>query len=270
MRIPNPDLPYVTQYESNGLGYNNCGPACLTMLLAAAGLIEPSHEAMHRAADYIRDGVYDGNWNAGTKTDFPGMQALTLREHGTPSTILRTWQDVWARLDQGQPVILLVDNSVLQPRQYPATEAFNAHHFIVLTGWDAERYRVNDPLNLQQVPGDYTLQSIERGVMNVGGVYALALDVPVPTVPTNEEPPVSEEDRQIVAACRARSLNSAQEVHDLCDWSGGIWAENQALAAQIASQAAEVQALSAKIAAAPPAVVKVLVPAGVTVETEHV
>ena len=74
------DVPYISQLEADGSGYNNCGPACLTMALAYDGLMPTTREAMHTVADYIRDGVYDGDWWLGTYTDYPMMQYMLDRE----------------------------------------------------------------------------------------------------------------------------------------------------------------------------------------------
>ena len=75
--------------------------------------------------------------------------------------------------------MVLVDNSVLQPRLYPATAGWNAHHFILLTGKDAANYAVNDPLAyFYRGPSHYTRSSVEYGAALCGGVHALVLDAP--------------------------------------------------------------------------------------------
>lgn len=76
---------------------------------------------------------------------------------------------------------------------------------------------------------------------------------------------VSKEDQAIVAAARARGLNRAQDVHDLCDWSGGIWEQNEALRTQVEGLTGDVQALSDQISNPPSAVVRVVAPANVSV-----
>jgi hypothetical protein len=90
-------------------------------------------------------------------------------------------------LDRGQPVLILVDNACLEPRQYDRSPAWNAHHFILLTGYSDTVFYVNDPLRYygwpDAGPGEYTAASVTAGVCAVGGVQALAIDRLPPAPP---------------------------------------------------------------------------------------
>jgi uncharacterized protein YvpB len=168
------EVPYVSQLEADGKGYNNCGPACVTMALAYNGLAEGTREMMHRVATEIRG----GRWDTGTYTSFEQMQRAAAR-FAIPNRVLSSWRDVLAALDAAQPVVILVDNRHLEPRQYPRGAAFDAHHFIVLLGYDAEQFHVADPLSVYtRAPVHFRRDGVEKGVAAVGGVQAIAIDGP--------------------------------------------------------------------------------------------
>jgi hypothetical protein len=224
---PPMNVPYVTQVEPDGSGYANCGPACLTMLLAYDGHIGADRASMHSVADYMRDRYYDGDWWLGTYTDFGMMRWLVEDVYGVTLREQPSWAAIDVALDEGRPVILLLDNSVLQPRQYQATAAFNAHHFIVLTGRDVARgvYAVNDPLAVYAPgPGAYTADSLHRATALVGGVYAVTL--------AKKEPPVRPEDQAIVDAVRALGGN-ADSVAGWINQIGALEGDNAAKQGQL-------------------------------------
>jgi uncharacterized protein YvpB len=169
-------VPFVSQLEPDGKGYNNCGPACVTMALAYNGHAPASRDVMHRVAEEIRRVP----WYSGTYTDFAHMRDAANR-YGIAHRELSTWDDVVATLDRGQPVLILVDNTLLEPRQYPRTPAFNAHHFVILAGYTEADFHVADPLSVdRRAIVAYTRSSVTAAVAGVGGVQALAIDEPVP------------------------------------------------------------------------------------------
>ncbi|MGH2355165.1 MAG: transglycosylase SLT domain-containing protein [Chloroflexota bacterium] len=170
------EVPYVTQLEPDGSGYNNCGPACVTMGLAYNTIASGTREVMHVVAEEIRGRP----WNVRTYTNFAQMKAAAER-HDIPHHQLSTWQQVYGALDSGQPVLILVDNQPLEPRQYPRSWEWNAHHFIALTGYTDTDFYVGDPLCVYppRGPGRYTRSSVRAGVAAVGGVQALAIDNPI-------------------------------------------------------------------------------------------
>lgn len=168
------EVPYVSQLEPDGKGYNNCGPACVTMVLAYNGLAEGTREMMHRVATEIRG----GRWDTGTYTSFEQMQRAAAR-YDIANHVLPSWDKVYGALDEAQPVVILVDNRRLEPRQYPRGPAFDAHHFIVLLGYDAERFHAADPLSVYtRGPVHFTRAGVEAGVAAVGGVQSIAIDQP--------------------------------------------------------------------------------------------
>ena len=170
------DVPFLTQYDQWGNGQNNCGPAGIAMLLAARGAIPATYEAMLECADLARDGISNDVGESGGYTTFAQL-AYVASWYGCETVALYAWEQVKASLDAGEGVVLLVDNTVLAPREYPVSPAFNAHHFIVLTGYVSEQgvAPTNDPLAVDYTPGDYYYWSVQQGATNVGGVQGLAL-----------------------------------------------------------------------------------------------
>jgi uncharacterized protein YvpB len=196
------DVPFLSQIDpATGSGESNCGPAALAMLLAYRGVIAPSRGAMLYVADIVRDGVPDGlGSHTNTYTTFAQLQACAAW-FDQATVWCGSWSDIRASLEKGEPVILLVDNTYLQPRQYPVSPAFNGNHFIVLTGYDAAAgtVTVNDPLSVYaKGPATYTIASVVAAANAVGGVQAIAF------APLEEEGPnmdgiITELNNQIAA-----------------------------------------------------------------------
>jgi Peptidase_C39 like family len=170
------DVPYISQYNAAGTGGNNCGPAGIAMLLAARGAIPATQEAMWECADLARDGVSDDVGMEGGYTTFQQLASVAA-SYGCPTTMLYSWDAVRGSLDAGEGVVLLVDNTVLAPREYPVSPAFNAMHFITLTGYATETGTAptNDPLAVDYGPGEYYYWSVQAGATDAGGVQGLAL-----------------------------------------------------------------------------------------------
>ncbi len=204
-------VPFWSQMERMPTGEvsggNNCGPASVTMAVLYNRLVPLGPAVMHR----IAEGIRQAPWHAGTYTNFQQMRSLAHRYKVAYRDIF-SWEAVTGSLDVGQPVIILVDNTKLQPRQYPIA-GFAGAHFITLTGYDDESFFVNDPLRVfgrpEQGPGTYTRQSVAAGVASVraqqgiaSAVLAIAIDRVAPPeaekVITEEEAmiPISDADLQ--------------------------------------------------------------------------
>ena len=167
--------PFISQLV-HGTGGNNCGPACVAMTLAYRGVIAPTQEAMLEVADIARDGISDDRGETGGYTTLNQL-AMVAGYYGQATWWPSSWAQVNESIARSEPVIILLDNRVLQPRQYPNSPAWDANHFILLTSASegANRYS-SDPLSYYiGGPYFYTEASTEHGVRNVGGVQALAL-----------------------------------------------------------------------------------------------
>jgi Peptidase_C39 like family/Transglycosylase SLT domain len=183
-------VPYVSQLERGpgGVqGYNNCGPACATMALLYNRLFGADPGIYHSVAADIRHST----WFAGTYTSFDQMIGAA-RQAGIPVRSLSSWPEVNDALDRRQPVLILVDNVALEPRQYDRSPGWNAHHFILLTGRTDDVFYVNDPLRYYGWPpggpGQYTVASVQAAARGVGGVAALAIDRLPPDGTTGDVP----------------------------------------------------------------------------------
>lgn len=184
------DVPYISQLI-NGSGGNNCGPACLAMTLADRGVIPPTQEAMLQVADIARDGSLN---NVGLTGGYINFQQLAMAAgwYGQSVTWIYSWESIDYSIQNEESVILLLDNIPLQPRQYPVSPSWNAHHFILITSTDIDSNRYSsDPLSYYvQGPSFYTEHSTRQGVANLGAVQAMALqplDRPPPPQPEPEK-----------------------------------------------------------------------------------
>lgn len=202
--------PYVSQLVG-GSGGNNCGPACLAMLLAHRGVIAPTQEAMLECADIARDGLSNNVGESGGYTTFNQL-AMVAGYYGQATWHPSSWSQIESSIERQEPVIVLLNNRVLTPRQYPNTPAFNATHFIVLSSTHEGQNRYSsDPLSVYIAgPYFYTEASTHEGVIDVGGVQALAL------VPLELPKPVEPEKLVLMEDWQLRSWVLA----DLYLWAG--------------------------------------------------
>lgn len=180
-------VPFVSQIDPvSGSGQANCGSACLAMCLAYRGIIAPTRGAMLYIADITRDGLpNDIGQFSGTYVTFTQLVACAAW-FDVACRWFASWSEIQQSLDIGEPVILLVDNTALRPRQYPLGGGFDGHHFIVLTGVDGDSFMVNDPLSVYaKGPAPYTGASLRAGTALVQGVGAIAF-APLALVPQED------------------------------------------------------------------------------------
>lgn len=186
-------VPYISQLVG-GSGGNNCGPACMAMCLAYRGAIPPTQEAMLEVADIARDGLSNDVGMTGGYITFQQLE-MVAGYYGQECSWYSSWGQVNEAIKRQEPVIILLDNVALQPRQYPISPSWNAHHFILLTSEgtpDSNRYS-SDPLSYYiGGPYFYTEASTEQAVRNLGGVQAISLTpldgpIPPPEPPTPEQ-----------------------------------------------------------------------------------
>jgi Peptidase_C39 like family len=186
-------VPYISQLL-RGSGMNNCGPACMAMMLAHRGVIAPTQDAMLEVADIARDGLSNNVGESGGYTTFAQL-AMVANWYGQDCSWYSSWAQIGEAVAKEEPVIVLLDNRVLQPRQYPNSPAWNANHFILVTSegtGDGNRYS-SDPLSYYvQSPYFYTEASTRLGVASLGGPQALSL-TPLAGPPRPPEPPMPEQ-----------------------------------------------------------------------------
>lgn len=219
-------VPYISQLSPQGLGGNNCGPACLAMALAWRGVIPPTPAAMLEVADIARDGLSNDVGETGGYTTL-GQLARVASWYGQQTVWCSSWEAVGGSLDAGEPVIVLLDNRLLQPRQYPRGAAFDAHHFILLTGYDDAGFErpSSDPLSVApRAPSVYLEATVQAAVRGVGGAQGLALaPLERPPDPGSSAGPAEPMPPEVYAM-----LNGAQRAAVQAALWGAFWDPAQA------------------------------------------
>ena len=129
-------VPYSGQVGTNANEhYNDCGPACVSMILKWGGITPPSIDNLFNEVQPSGDGY----------TSFGDLMRL-LDRHGVDSDYdaLVPIDDLFWILTTGVPVIALVlygDLETIRPN------SFKGNHFVVVRGMDLDTVYINDPLN---------------------------------------------------------------------------------------------------------------------------
>ena len=133
------NIAYKSQYDSDAAASrNDCGPACLAMLLNALGVAVTTDAAFQRT---------------GAAADGYVSMAQLMRaseSYGAPLEFRKGWTlaALRARLDLARPVIALVHYgafSELEPG-ISTQSLFKGPHFVLVVGYDQEHVIVHDPL----------------------------------------------------------------------------------------------------------------------------
>lgn len=133
------NLPYKSQSDPDaGMARNDCGPACLAMLLNALGIPATTDAVFHRTG-----GAPDNYISA--------AQIIRVGEsYGVPLDFRTGWTlgQLQGALIQARPVIALVHYgafSELQPG-ISTQSSFKGPHFVLVVGFDEQHVIVHDPL----------------------------------------------------------------------------------------------------------------------------
>jgi hypothetical protein len=133
------DLAYKSQYDADaGLSRNDCGPACLAMIINALGTPVTTDAVFRRT---------------GAQSEAYITMAQLMRageSYGAPLEYRRGWGlgELHAMLDLGRPLVALVHYgafSQLQPGVSTQSQ-FTGPHFLLVTGYDENMVVVHDPL----------------------------------------------------------------------------------------------------------------------------
>ena len=132
-------LAYKSQYDPDAaLSRNDCGPACLAMLLSGLGIAATTDDVFHRTGASPRDYV-------------SMAQLLRAGDHYGAPLEFRTGcglGELRGYLDQARPLVALVHYgafSELQPG-VSTQNPFTGPHFLLVVGYDAHSVVVHDPL----------------------------------------------------------------------------------------------------------------------------
>jgi hypothetical protein len=138
-------LPFRTQRDGSRWAGSNCGPAALSMVLAAFGIDQGNDDLRYLSH------TYQGTWGMRTGTalqhiahvadDFDLKSIGLYQDDGS----FRRWSvdDVRAEVAQGHPVIALVKYRLLPGRE-GSTVRFD--HYVVLWDLTADGFVYNDPI----------------------------------------------------------------------------------------------------------------------------
>lgn len=134
------DLPYRSQRDAVTAGRwaNDCGPACVSMMLAATGVEATPNEL------YARTGVVkDTGLSTVVLREVSQQYGLVLERYdysmmANPLDDMRMW------LDQGKPALILLDYGPIVRAGLHETPIVGGH-FINIVGYDDSNLYVHDP-----------------------------------------------------------------------------------------------------------------------------
>jgi hypothetical protein len=133
------DIAYKSQYDPDaGLSRNDCGPACLAMIINALGAPVTTDAVFHRTG--------------ARPEEFVSMAQLMRagESYGAPLEFRKSWGlgDLRAALDLGRPFIALVHYGAFsETKKGVSTQSkFAGPHFVLVTGYDESSVIGHDPL----------------------------------------------------------------------------------------------------------------------------
>jgi hypothetical protein len=164
--MPQLDIPWVSQEDPKTAAYskNDCGPACISMLLQATG-VESTPDQVYRDyypvwvgkkgkapaakieddADYlawIKDGAFItdlsemGNLN---------QYGLNLAFDRAPDSTAGIFSSIRKWVDAARPPLALIDYGPVEKANLHWRPLFGAWHYVLVVGYDDENVIVHDP-----------------------------------------------------------------------------------------------------------------------------
>jgi LysM repeat protein len=133
------DIAYKSQYDPDAsASRNDCGPACLAMLINAFGITATTDAVFQRTGALPVDYV-------------SAAQLMRVGEsYGVPLEYRKGWGlgQLRGMLDLGRPMIALVHYAVFSELQpgVSTQSPFKGPHFVVVVGYDDGNVIVHDPL----------------------------------------------------------------------------------------------------------------------------
>ncbi len=143
-------------YGSSVIAVTGCGPTCLAM----AGYYltgETSFNPIDVAAFAEKEGYYARGYGSSWTLISQGAQELGLKAKELPLVKKKLVDAVEA----GHPVILALG----------AGDFTTTGHYIVLTGWDGEAFRVNDPNSRLRSQQLWTYEQLEGQIRNIWEIH---------------------------------------------------------------------------------------------------
>ena len=140
------------KYGSSYLAVTGCGPTCLAM----AGFYLTGDEDMNplTLAEFAEaEGYYAKGYGSSWTLISEGAEKLGLQAKELP-LVKKKMVDA---VEAGNPVILAMGKG----------DFTTTGHYIVLTGWDGEAFRVNDPNSRERSGKLWTYEQLENQIRNI-------------------------------------------------------------------------------------------------------
>lgn len=144
-----------SQYGSDCIGVTGCGPTCLAM----AGYYLTGREVFDPAAVASfaeQGGYYAPGYGSSWTLISEGAGKLGLKATELPLVKKK----LVTALEEGKPVIL-----AMGPGDFTTTG-----HYIVLTGWEEDAFRVNDPNSVKNSQRRWTYEELETQIRNIWAI----------------------------------------------------------------------------------------------------
>ncbi len=140
------------KYGDGIIGINGCGPVCLSMVYIY--LTGDTGMNPYQMAQYSQNNGYYVN-GTGTSWELMGNGAVNLGLDVTQIPLDK--ERIIANLEVGNPVICSMG-----PGQFT-----KSGHFIVLAGYENDRFKVNDPNSKRRSHSKWSYEDIAESVLNI-------------------------------------------------------------------------------------------------------
>jgi hypothetical protein len=181
-------VPYVSQKApGSNLHHNDCGPACMSMILKAFNL------AMNVTVDEL--------YNAINPTSDVALSASALRAKLEDIGLQTSWNEfvlpgkLYETLQESKPVIALIHYGTLVTKGYTQFTNFKEGHFVVLAGMDIANIFMLDPnrddgVTVMAVPIDIFYQAWGKCHLDNGNpdFCGIVPDVAITDLSQGEQP----------------------------------------------------------------------------------
>lgn len=142
-------------YGSDCIGITGCGPTCLAMV--GYSLTGSEEFTPEKIADFAwQNGYYAKDHGSSWTLISEGSGRLGL----TATELPLVKKKMVTALEAGKPIIL-----ALGPGDFTTTG-----HYIVLTGWEEEAFRVNDPNSVENSEKLWTYEELEPQIRNIWAI----------------------------------------------------------------------------------------------------
>jgi len=225
-------VPYKSQVGPNaGYSHNDCGPACVAMMLAAAGT-DVTIDSMYTngpAANLLQTGLVAVQ----TLVQLAAAYGVTLKRHNASSGL--TLDGLRQFIDEGRPALMLIDyRPIVVAGLNSITTTGYFGHFAVAVGYEGDDFLIHDPYHKQE-KGGYFVWSSEvlescwnHGYGSSGNYYARVCLVPPTRIAEPEQPayPVPEDVERLLRAkaifegVQAPHITNEEELNQARTWLG--------------------------------------------------